>query len=103
MGQDQAEASPLSWGHLDLSHRVLLAYSTPLANGESTSTESRSVLRDTFLPACHQSAWGWPGKGMSVTTGGQAAPLRRDECQVTLLFLLVATSAGMLHARAHPL
>ena len=29
--QDQAETSPLSWGHLDLSSSVLLAYRTPLA------------------------------------------------------------------------
>ena len=41
-----------------------------LLNGESTSTERKSALADTFLLAYHQSTWGWPGKGISLTIGG---------------------------------
>lgn len=36
---------------LDLSTRVLSAYYTPVTIGEASTTESKSVLGDTFLPA----------------------------------------------------
>lgn len=50
VGQPRTTANLREEG-LDLSTRVLSAYYTPVTIGEASTTESKSVLGDTFLPA----------------------------------------------------